>query len=69
MWFPHYDRFQPQFLNITGNDYTVPFREIATKFIYRFEDFTAVTMKNAVFWDVRPCGSCKDRNVAPPSSG
>jgi hypothetical protein len=24
----------------------------------RFEVFTAVTMKNAVFWDVTPCGSC-----------
>jgi hypothetical protein len=27
----------------------------------RFEVFTAVTMKNAVFWDVAPCGSCKIR--------
>jgi hypothetical protein len=26
----------------------------------RFEIFTAVTMKNCVFWDVRPCGSCKN---------
>jgi hypothetical protein len=26
-----------------------------------FEDFTAVTMKNDVFWDVKPCGSCKNR--------
>jgi hypothetical protein len=26
----------------------------------RFEVFTAVTMKNGVFWDVRPCGSCKN---------
>jgi hypothetical protein len=23
----------------------------------RFEVFTAVTMKNVVFWDVTPCGS------------
>jgi hypothetical protein len=23
--------------------------------------FTAVTMKNAFFWDVTPCGSCKNR--------
>jgi hypothetical protein len=29
--------------------------------LVRFEVFMAVTMKNAVFWDVRPCGSCKDR--------
>jgi hypothetical protein len=27
----------------------------------RFEVFTAVTMKNVVFWDVTPCGSCKNR--------
>jgi hypothetical protein len=27
----------------------------------RFEVFTAVTMKNAVFWDVTPYGSCKSR--------
>jgi hypothetical protein len=23
-----------------------------------FDVFTAVTMRNAVFWDVTPCGSC-----------
>jgi hypothetical protein len=27
----------------------------------RFEVFTAVTMKNGVFVDVTPCGSCKNR--------
>jgi hypothetical protein len=27
----------------------------------RFEVFTAVTMKNGVFWVVMPCGSCKNR--------
>jgi hypothetical protein len=27
----------------------------------RFEVFTAVTTKNGVFWDVTPCGSCKNR--------
>jgi hypothetical protein len=36
-----------------------------TRLIYRtpvrFEVFTAVTMKNGVFWDVTPCGSCKSR--------
>jgi hypothetical protein len=25
-----------------------------------FEVFTAVTMKNAAFWDVVPCGSCEN---------
>jgi hypothetical protein len=29
-------------------------------FLVRFEVFTAVTMKNGVFWDVTPCGSCKN---------
>jgi hypothetical protein len=28
----------------------------------RFEVFTTVTMKNGVFWDVTPCGSCKNRH-------
>jgi hypothetical protein len=27
----------------------------------RFEVFTAVTMMNGIFWDVTPCGSCKNR--------
>jgi hypothetical protein len=27
----------------------------------RFDVFTAVTMKNGVFWDVTSCGSCKNR--------
>jgi hypothetical protein len=31
------------------------------KLYIRFEVFTAVTMKNGVFWDVTPCGSCKNR--------
>jgi hypothetical protein len=29
--------------------------------LVRFEVFTAVTLKNAVFWDVTPCGSCNNR--------
>jgi hypothetical protein len=29
----------------------------------RFEVFTVVTMKNAVFWDVTPCGSCKNQRL------
>jgi hypothetical protein len=27
----------------------------------RYEVFMAVTMKNGVFWDVTPYGSCKNR--------
>jgi hypothetical protein len=30
-------------------------------YFVRFEVFTAVTMKNDVFWDVKPFGSCKNR--------
>jgi hypothetical protein len=26
-----------------------------------FEFFTAMTINHGVFWDVTPCGSCKDR--------
>jgi hypothetical protein len=41
--------------------------------IVRFEVFTAVTMKNTIFWEVTPCCSCKkqtfQRNLPPPSSG
>jgi hypothetical protein len=29
--------------------------------LVRFEFFTAVTVKNGVFWDVTPFGSCKNR--------
>jgi hypothetical protein len=32
--------------------------------VVRFEVFTAVTMMNGVFWDVTPCGSCKNRRFA-----
>jgi hypothetical protein len=28
--------------------------------LVRFEIFMVVTMKNGVFWDVTPCGSCKN---------
>jgi hypothetical protein len=31
--------------------------------IVRFEVFTAVAMKNAFFWDVTPCGCCKNWRV------
>jgi hypothetical protein len=27
----------------------------------RLEGFTEATMQNGVFWDVTPCGSCKNR--------
>jgi hypothetical protein len=34
---------------------------IPYKTCVRFAVFTAVTMKNGVFWDVTPRGSCKNR--------
>jgi hypothetical protein len=33
----------------------------------RFFVFTAVTMKNGVFWDVTQCGSCKNRRFGEKS--
>lgn len=29
-----------------------------------FEVFAAVTIKNAVLWDVAPCGSCKETDIS-----
>jgi hypothetical protein len=34
--------------------------------LVRFEVFTAVTMKNAVFWDVASCRSCVNRRLEEP---
>jgi hypothetical protein len=34
----------------------------------RLRVFTAVTMKNGVFWDVTPCGSCKNRRFGGTSA-
>jgi hypothetical protein len=34
----------------------------------RFEVFTVVSMKNGVFWDVTPCGSCKNDVSEEPSA-
>jgi hypothetical protein len=33
----------------------------------RFEVFTVVSMKNGVFWDVTPCGSCKNPSSSETS--
>jgi hypothetical protein len=38
---------------------TIP--EVELTNCVRSEVFTVVTMKNSVFWDVTPCGSCKNR--------
>jgi hypothetical protein len=38
-----------------------PFTRKCDVSLVRFEVFMAVTMKNGVFWGVRPCGSCKNQ--------
>jgi hypothetical protein len=40
----------------------VSITESSQLMLLRFEVFTAVTMINAIFWDVTPCGSCKNRH-------
>jgi hypothetical protein len=68
---------------VMAHNYVIPFPdkfsyssamclvELEANALYvRFEVSTAVTMKNGVFWDVTPCGSCKNRRfggTAPPS--
>jgi hypothetical protein len=43
-------------------DTILPTESFVNKLYFvRFEVFTAVTMKNGVFWVVTPCGSCKNR--------
>jgi hypothetical protein len=49
------------FGNVISSNFGAKSRENSTLDYVRFEVFTAVTMKNAVFWDVPPCGSCKNR--------
>jgi hypothetical protein len=36
------------------------YRDKPVKDMFRFEVFKAMTMKNAVFWDVTPRGSCRN---------
>jgi hypothetical protein len=54
---------------LASTDYLAPlmimfyvFCETVDRFPFiKFEFFAAVTMKNGVFWDVTPCGSCENR--------
>jgi hypothetical protein len=41
--------------------YSVPTVSSDSEVIVRFEVFTAVTLKNGIFWDVMTYGSCKNR--------
>jgi hypothetical protein len=45
----------PQMKHITS-----PLKIPAGECYVRFEVFTAATMKNAVFWVVKMCGSCEN---------
>jgi hypothetical protein len=58
-------RRQRGYGSATTGPYTRTMSQLASPWNYRvcvrFEVFTAVTMKNGVFWDVTPCGSCKNR--------
>jgi hypothetical protein len=44
-----------------GKHITSPLQSPAGKCYVRFNTFTAVTLKNAVFWDVTLCDSCRKR--------
>jgi hypothetical protein len=57
---------------VIGSDNNLQYRnEVSISFTHlnawfnsnfvRFDVFMAVTMKNAVLWDVTPCGCCKNR--------
>jgi hypothetical protein len=41
---------------------------INEELLVRFEVFTAVTMKNGVFWDVTSCGFCNNRRFGGTAS-
>jgi hypothetical protein len=49
-------------LKLTANLRAVAFANVSTIGVVRFKVFTEVTTKNAVFWDVMPCGSYKNRH-------
>jgi hypothetical protein len=57
----HNDR--SQCTSTTDTDIHMQQKNLVTKAVYyvRLEVFTAVTVKNGVFWVVTPCGSCKNR--------
>jgi hypothetical protein len=48
---------KPQFV-LHRRHITSPLQSPVSYCYVRFEVFAAVVMKNDVFWDVTPCGSC-----------
>jgi hypothetical protein len=53
-------KLTPYFIRILRSSLKVKFRCWDNLNVIRFDVFTAVTRKNAVFWDVTSCGSCKN---------
>jgi hypothetical protein len=49
-------------VRITQEEYYVSATEPNQLMECKFEVFTAVNFKDAVFWDVKSCGSCKNRH-------
>jgi hypothetical protein len=47
---------------MTTEFYKIIIRISVQTLVVRFEVVTEVTMNNGVFWDVTPCGSCKNRS-------
>jgi hypothetical protein len=61
-WIPYILYFLYYCITVTISDmFITPLHSDDHLYFVRFEVFTAVTMKNGVFWDVTPCGSCKNR--------
>jgi hypothetical protein len=60
-------RFDTNGRSVMVIGFSINFMTIQSNFV-RFELFTAVTMKNGIFWDVKPCGSCKNQRFGPLSS-
>jgi hypothetical protein len=53
--------YKPSRNSYVGNEEALKALGRDSRYLVKFEVFTAVTMKNGVFWDVTPCGSCKNR--------
>jgi hypothetical protein len=58
MWCKLVASFRLQLLDTLRKSHGNDWKRI---YMVRFEVFMAVTMKNAVFWDITLCGLCKNR--------
>jgi hypothetical protein len=55
-----FSNIKAQFI-VHRRHFTSPLQSTAGSCYVRFEVFTAVTVKNAVFWDVTPYGCCNNK--------